>query len=54
MNKNKLIQSHTDLEVYQIAFDAAMEIFQISQQFPIEERYSLTDQIRRCSRWCMR
>ena len=50
MNGKKLIKSHADLEVYQIAFDAAMEIFQISQQFPIEERYSLTDQIRRCSR----
>ena len=50
MNGKKLIQSHGDLEVYQIAFDAAMQIFQISQKFPPEERYSLTDQIRRSSR----
>jgi four helix bundle protein len=38
------------LEVYQVAFQAAMDIFGISKQFPIEERYSLTDQIRRSSR----
>jgi four helix bundle protein len=29
---------------------AAMRIFELSKRFPIEERYSLTDQIRRCSR----
>ena len=44
------IQCHRDLEVYQLAFDAAMQIFDLSKQFPIEERYSLTDQIRRSSR----
>ncbi len=46
----ELIKSHTDLEVYQMAFDAAMQIFELSKKFPIEERYSLTDQIRRSSR----
>jgi len=30
--------------------DAAMEIYEISKKFPIEERYSLVDQIRRSSR----
>lgn len=44
------IQTHTDLNVYRDAFDTAMEIFQISKSFPQEERYSLTDQIRRSSR----
>jgi four helix bundle protein len=44
------IDSHRDLEVYKVAFAAAMEIFQISKTFPAEERYSLTDQIRRASR----
>ena len=39
-----------DLIVYRKAFEAAMEIFQISKSFPREERYSLTDQIRRSSR----
>lgn len=44
------IQCHRDLEVYQLAFDAAMQIFDLSKQFPVEERYSLTDQMRRSSR----
>jgi four helix bundle protein len=39
-----------DLKVYQLAFDLATQIFQASKLFPIEERYSLTDQIRRASR----
>ncbi len=39
-----------DLQVYKKAFNAAMEIFQISKDFPPEEKYSLTDQIRRSSR----
>ena len=49
-NNPKFISSHEDLEVYKIAFDAAMEIFHLSKKFPSEERYSLTDQIRRSSR----
>lgn len=46
----KVLKSHRDLEVYQIAFKAAMEIFELTKNFPIEERYSLIDQIRRSSR----
>lgn len=46
----KSIRKHTDLEVYQRGFDAGMQIFNYSKQFPKEERYSLTDQIRRSSR----
>lgn len=46
----KPIQSHRELEVYQLAFKAAMEIFKASKKFPSEEKYSLTDQIRRSSR----
>ena len=38
------------LRVYQLAFKLAMEIFNESKKFPLEERYSLTDQIRRASR----
>jgi four helix bundle protein len=45
-----IINSHRDLEVYKLAFECAMEIFQISKSFPTEERFSLTDQIRRASR----
>jgi four helix bundle protein len=44
------IQEHTDLEVYKKAFDAAMLIFHASKDFPKEEIYSRTDQIRRSSR----
>jgi four helix bundle protein len=44
------IRTHRDLEVYKLAFEAAMRIFEISKQFPKEETYSLTDQIRRSSR----
>jgi four helix bundle protein len=44
------INSVRDLEVYKLAFESAMEIFQISKSFPAEERYSLTDQIKRASR----
>lgn len=46
----KAIRRHTDLDVYQRAFDAAMQVFEFSKRFPKEERYSLTDQIRRSSR----
>jgi four helix bundle protein len=44
------IKTHEDLVIYQKAFNAAMTIFELSKQFPAEERYSLTDQIRRSSR----
>ncbi|MBE8986569.1 four helix bundle protein, partial [Nostoc sp. LEGE 12450] len=44
------IKSHEDLEVYKMAFDVAMKIFELSKKFPVEEKYSLTDQIRRSSR----
>ena len=37
-------------KVYQKAFELAMQIFEVSKSFPKEERYSLTDQIRRSSR----
>ena len=39
-----------ELFVYKIAFEQAMKIFHISKNFPREEKYSLTDQIRRSSR----
>jgi len=48
--KNQCLTSHEDLIVYQKAFECAMTIFELSKKFPVEERYSLTDQIRRSSR----
>ena len=44
------VKSFKDLIVYQKAYKLAMEIFEISKIFPKEEKYSLTDQIRRSSR----
>ena len=44
------IKAVRELEVYKAAFERAMEIFELSKAFPMEEKYSLTDQIRRCSR----
>jgi four helix bundle protein len=44
------IRHFRELEVYKLAIEAAMRIFEISKLFPAEERYSLTDQIRRSSR----
>jgi four helix bundle protein len=44
------ILSFKDLRVYKLAFDLQQEIFGISKRFPAEERYALTDQVRRASR----
>ena len=43
-------QGFRDLKVYRLAFRLAMEIFHESKHFPLEEKFSLTDQIRRASR----
>jgi four helix bundle protein len=43
-------RGYRDLKVYQLAYRLAMEIFEETKSFPKEERYSLTDQIRRSSR----
>ena len=44
------IKSAKDLTVYKRAYELAMQIFHTSKHFPAEERYSLTDQLRRSSR----
>jgi len=44
------INTAKELEVYKKAYSLAMEIFDISKSFPKEEKYALTDQIRRSSR----
>ena len=46
----KIIKSHKELIVYQLAFKTSMEIFFLSKSFPREEVYSLTSQIRRSTR----
>ncbi|MCC9077192.1 four helix bundle protein [Litorilinea aerophila] len=44
------IRDHRELVVWQKAMDAAMQVFEVTRAFPLEERYSLTDQMRRASR----
>jgi four helix bundle protein len=44
------VKDYTELRVYQMAFEAAMQIFGLTKSFPREELYSLSDQIRRSSR----
>jgi len=44
------IRHFNELDVHQLAMDSALRIFEASKVFPAEERYSLTDQIRRSSR----
>lgn len=41
---------YATLLAYKKAFKLAMEVFEVSKRFPKEEKYSLTDQIRRSSR----
>ncbi|MBS4014222.1 MAG: four helix bundle protein [Bacteroidetes bacterium] len=45
-----LIKSHKELEVYKHSFNAALEVYKLTLLFPNDEKYSLTDQIRRSSR----
>ena len=44
------VKSFRDLEVYRLAREVSKEIYIVSKEFPGEERYSLTDQVRRSSR----
>jgi four helix bundle protein len=45
-----MIKSYKDLEVYNLSYQLAMEIFQLTKKFPKEELYSLSSQIVRSSR----
>lgn len=44
------IRNFRELRVYQSSIEAAMEIFEITRCFPVEEKYSMVDQMRRSSR----
>ena len=44
------IRTYKDLRVYNLAFEAAMESFHLTNEFPSEEKFSLVDQMRRSSR----
>jgi four helix bundle protein len=43
-------RGYRDLKAYQVSYQLALDIHEITKSFPIEERYSLVDQIRRSSR----
>src|SRR5512147_42530 len=45
-----VIKHFRELDVYKTGIDSTMQVFQLSKSFPSDERYSLTDQIRRSSR----
>ncbi|RIK29794.1 MAG: four helix bundle protein [Anaerolineae bacterium] len=45
-----IAKSHRELRVYQLAFESATQIYEVTKKFPSEEKFSLTDQIRRSSR----
>jgi four helix bundle protein len=45
-----MVTHFTELNVYQRSFELAGKIFALSRRWPVEERYSLTDQIRRAAR----
>lgn len=44
------VQNFRDLQIYKLSRDLSLEIFNLTMEFPKEEKYSLTDQIRRSSR----
>jgi four helix bundle protein len=45
-----MVRTYRDLDVYKNAMELAMRVFHLTKNFPAEERYSLTDQMRRSSR----
>ncbi|HSK72251.1 MAG TPA: four helix bundle protein [Pyrinomonadaceae bacterium] len=49
MNEDKQIKSHRDLIAWQKAMNLTVEIYRITKNFPKDELYALTSQIRRCS-----
>jgi four helix bundle protein len=46
----KILRSHKELDVYQLAFKTSMGIYFLSMTYPKDEMFSLTSQIRRSSR----
>ena len=50
MKDKREYRGFRDLIVFQLSYKLSIEIFEITKSFPIEEKYSLTDQIRRSSR----
>src|SRR3989338_6790321 len=49
-SERRVIKSFRDLEVYQLAYRLAMEVFQLTKRFPTDEIYGLTRQLRNSAR----
>lgn len=49
-NKKSHYRGYRDLKVYKMSYQLALDVHEITKRYPKEERYSLTDQIRRSSR----
>jgi four helix bundle protein len=49
-NEEPRYRGYRDLKVYQLSYALAMDVFRETRSFPVEERYSLVDQLRRSSR----
>lgn len=50
MDEKKNYRGYKDLKVFQLSYQLSLEIFELTKNFPKEEKYSLVDQIRRSSR----
>jgi four helix bundle protein len=50
MQDKKDYKGYRDLKVFQLAYQLALDIHELTKNFPKEEKYSLTDQMRRSSR----
>jgi four helix bundle protein len=48
--RREVYRGYRDLKVYQMSYQLALDIHELTKKYPKEERYSLTDQIRRSSR----
>jgi len=46
----RLVRNHFDWDIFKQAYQSSMQVFRLTKTFPLEERYSLTDQVRRSSR----
>lgn len=49
MDRNNIIRNYKDLIVWQKSVDLAVQIYQVTNDFPKSESYGLTDQLRRAS-----
>ncbi len=50
MAKGREYKGYRDLKVYHLSYQLAVEIHEMTKSFPVDEKYSLTDQVRRSSR----